>query len=120
MTKYAAEIADAYADLGEAGNTVTVSGEGRVYDEATGTWSGADVEETSVAIQKRGDPDRFNALNLVMKDAVTLLIAASPLTNPVKAGARITWMNAWYTVQDVQEVAPDGTPIVYDVIASRG
>lgn len=92
----------------------------RIHNPLTATWTGGlPTLDQGFAVQIEGDPDRFNSLSLVLKDPVTLLVAASGLSTVPKPGLPITWAGLTYTIKDVNPTAPDGVAIVYEITGSR-
>jgi hypothetical protein len=120
-SKYAATAQRALATIARKGAPVTFTGSpasAPVLDEATGQWSGGSGPSADVigrAIQIEGDPDRFKALNLVLVNPVTLMIAAKGLPVGVIApGKPMRWAGVDYTIRDAGDtLAPDGEPILY-------
>ncbi len=120
-SKYAASAQRALATITRKGAPVTFPGapaSAPVFDEATGQWSGGSGPSADVigrAIQIEGDPDRFKALNLVLVNPVTLMIAAKGLPVGVIApGKPMRWAGVDYTIRDAGDtLAPDGEPILY-------
>lgn len=125
MGIYDDDIAEAYDDIVEAGaDLLFVAGGGSqpVYDPVTDEWTNPGGTTTSVggkAVQVAGDPDRYAALNLVLVNPVTLLVAAKNLTTKPKVGMQVAWAGELYTVRDVEPTAPDGTAIIYTVVGSQ-
>jgi hypothetical protein len=104
--------------ISKKGATVTFPGTntGAVYDPATDTWSGGSTTAVAgKAVQTKGDVDRFKALNLVLVNPVSLLIAAKNLAVTPLPGMTFTWAGKNYTIKDVDPVAPDGVPILFKV-----
>lgn len=99
-----------------------VGGSAPVYDPATDTFSGgsAGAQVVGRAVQIESDPDRFRALNLVLVNPVTLMIAAAGLAVTPALGMQFAWAGITYTIKDKDEVAPDGTPIIYIVTGTAG
>lgn len=93
---------------------------GNVYNPLTDTWSGGTVSfATGRAVEIPGDPNRFQALGLVLTNPVTLLVAAQGLTIEPAPGMSLTWGGVGYTIMNVDRVAPDGeTLLLYTVIAA--
>lgn len=122
MSIYDAISARALKTIAKKGADVTFPGTntGAVYDPATDTWSGGSSSAvTGKAIQTTGDPDRFAALNLVLTNPVTLLVAASGLAVTPAPGMTFTWAGINYTVKDVETTAPDGVAILYKMTGSE-
>jgi hypothetical protein len=123
MADYSAVARRALAAIAKKGGPVTFPGAGTpaTYDPATDTWSGGSAGSDAVgrAVQIDGDPDELIALNLVNVDNVTLMIAASGLTITPAVGLTFEWAGRSYTIKKKDEVAPDGTAIVYVVTGAR-
>lgn len=95
------------------------------YDGATGTWSGpATTTITGSAIQVRGTPQRYQALELVLSTMPTLFFTPDDyplLANTdafVLAGDTVVWTGDTYTVKDVDPIAPDGYVIAARIIVA--
>lgn len=121
---YAADAADALADIREAGAAVTfpgaIPGTAGVYDPATDTWSAGTpaTDATGYALEIEGDPDTYRALSLIQSNPVTLLIAASGLGITPRPGVVMTWAGTAYTIRLSNPTGPDGTPILWTVVGS--
>lgn len=83
------------------------------------------ADYTAYAIAKKpsgADIRRYEALGLVLANTITLLIEASSwndaLITPIPGDA-VTWAREELTIRDVIALAPDGTPILYQVAACR-
>lgn len=121
MSKYDAVAQRALATITRKGGVVTFPGtaSGGIYDPLADSFSGAGSEDkTGKAVQIEGDPDRFAALNLVLTNPVTLMIAAHGLALTPVPGMAFTWAGVTYSTKDADAVAPDGTPIIYVIIGS--
>lgn len=99
-----------------------VGGTEPTYDPLTDTWSGgsAGAAATGRAVQIDGDPDRLKALNLTLVNPVTLMIAAKNLGVTPVPGKSMTWAGKTYSLVDIQDVGPDGVPIIYVVTGTAG
>ena len=125
-TKYADELADALADITEAGAVVTfpgaVPGTAGTHDPATDTWGGgtAATDATGRGIEIPGDPDTYRTLSLIQSNPVTLLLAASGVTITPRAGMPFVWPAGGtpYTVRLATPMGPDGTPILWTLVGS--
>ena len=119
MGQYDAVAQRALAAIAKKGGAVTFPGTGTAgtYNPLTDTWSGgsAGADVVGRAVQIEGDLDRFAALKLVLSNPVTLMIAAAGLTVTPAIGMPFIWAGVRYTIKDKDEVAPDGTPILYTV-----
>lgn len=118
---YAEDAASAVADLSEAGAAVTftLTAPG-TYTESTDTFSaGSTTTVAGYAVEVPGDPRAYAALELIQRDARTLLFASSTYGSTPGLGATLTWAGATFTVRSVQRVAPDGTAVVSTVVVAR-
>lgn len=120
MTAFAADHADALADITAAGVAVTftkiVPG---TYDAATDTWTDEDdLSVAGAAIRVRGDPERYEGLGLEVDKAATLLFAATTYGTAPSLGATVSFGGVTYTVRHIDPVSPDGTPIIARVTVS--
>jgi hypothetical protein len=99
-----------------------IAGTAGHYDEATDTTTpgSAATDATLRAVQIEGDPDRFQALKLILSNPVTLLIAAKDASITPAPGMAMIWAGTKYTVRDVEPLAPDGNAIIWTVIGSAG
>jgi len=90
------------------------------YDPATDTWSGGAPGAAVVgkAVQTKDDPERFQALGLVLTNPVTLMIAAKGLGVTPAPGQSMTWAGKTYSIVDVESVGPSGEAIYYSVTGS--
>ena len=127
MATYTPEQADAFADIQDAGASVTFSRITRgVYNPLTGDNGGTTTTATSVAIARvptGSDVERVRALDLVNKRTVVLIVAGLALATasfrPIPDDV-VTWSGEDFVVRDVSILAPDGvTPILYFVLAAR-
>lgn len=93
------------------------------YDPATDTWTGGSTSTiTGSAIQVRGDPQKYLALELIMSTNPTLLF--TPTVYPlrantaefVQAGDTVVWTGVTFTVKDVDPVAPDGFVVIARIV----
>jgi hypothetical protein len=127
MATYTPEQADAFADIQDAGASVTFSRITRgVYNPLTGDNGGTTTTATSVAIarvQTGSDVERVRALDLVNKRTIVLIVAGLALATanfrPLPDDV-VAWAGEDFVVRDVSILAPDGvTPILYFVLAAR-
>jgi hypothetical protein len=128
MATYTPEQADAFADIKDAGASVTFSRITRgVYNPLTGDNGGTTTTATSVAIarvaSRVSDVERVRALDLVNKRTVVLIVAGLALATanfrPLPDDV-VAWAGEDFVVRDVSILAPDGvTPILYFVLAAR-
>ena len=105
MTKYAAEHSSAFQDIKDAGADVS-------FTKRTTIVSG-------VALQIKGDPEEYEALKLIQKEALTILFVAETYGEFPPLGASCEWGQLKYQVEASRKVAPDGVPILSRVIISR-
>lgn len=68
------------------------------------------------AIQVRGRPDRYKALNLVLTLQPTLFWCPTVYGDTPNVGDATTWAGKDYTVLDIDPIAPDGVTIAVRVI----
>lgn len=122
MGKYDAVAQRALATITAKGETITFArgSSGAVYDPITDSFSGGTAANaTSKAVQIEDDPLTFQALDLKMVDAITLLVAASGLSITPVPGDVFGWAGVFYTVKSAEAVAPDGTPILWTLIGAK-
>lgn len=101
---------------------VTFTRRAQSYTDATDVTTEAVTTITGNAIQVRGDPRRYKALNLVLTTMPTLFF--SPTTYTARAGTdefiqpgdTVVWATKTYTVKDVDPIAPDGVVIAARVV----
>ena len=105
MTKYGAEHSSAFQDVKDAGAEVS-------FRKKTTTVSG-------VALQIKGDPEEYEALKLVKREALTLLFVAETYGESPPLGASCEWGGLRYQVEATRKLAPDGTAVLSRVIVSR-
>lgn len=120
-TSYATEHASAYADILAAGAAVTFSAvSAGTYDGATDTWS-TPVTTTvaGAAIRVRGNPQTYQALELIQSEAPTLLFAPSTYGATPALGMTVTWDGVVYTVRAVEPIAPSGDTILERVVVAK-
>lgn len=121
MATYAQDHASALLDLTEAGSAVTFTHiTPGVYDAGTDTWTDAvDASVSGYAIRTRGNPLRYQALNLVQSESPSLLFAPTTYGAQPVIGSTVTWGGVTYTCRDVEPVEPDGNAIICKVVVSR-
>jgi len=119
---YAADHAGALADLAEAGAAVTftlaVPG---TYDPATDTTTGGtSVSVAGQAIRLPGDRERYAALGLTEREAITLLFAPTTYGDTPAVGAAFTWGGETYQVESNDPLDVDGAgPILTTIVGRR-
>ena len=74
---------------------------------------------SGVALQIRGDPEEYEALKLIQKEALTLLFVAETYGESPPLGASCEWGSQRYQVEAIRKLAPDGTAVLSRVIVSR-
>lgn len=118
---YVEDHAGALLDLTEAGTAVTFTHvTPGTYIAATDTWTDAtDATVTGYATRTRGNPLRYQALNLTQSEAPTLLFAPTTYGSQPAIGSTVTWDSVTYTTRDVEPVEPSGTAIICKVVVSR-
>ena len=121
MTQYAADAAGAYADLLAAGQAVTFTKQvpGTV-DPATNRLSGAStVAVAGAAVRAKGNLLQYQALELVVTEAATLLFAPQTVGQLPPLGASVAFGGVTYVVRYIDPVAPDGTALLSRIVVSR-
>jgi hypothetical protein len=107
------------AAITKHGGVVTFPGTtgGATYNPVTDTWSGGTpgAAATGRAIQKKDDPERFQAMGLTMANAITLLVAAEGLAVTPAPGMAFQWAGKTYTALAVEPMAPQGTALYYEM-----
>lgn len=90
-------------------------------DSATGRVTSSPTTIPGSAIQTRGNPKRYEALQLRETEAPTLLWTPAVYgQQPDPApGDLVEWRSRTWTVKDVDAVAPDGVLIVARIIIVR-
>lgn len=121
MTAYAADARGAYADLLAAGQAVTFTKQvPGTIDPATNRLSGAStVTVVGAAVRVKGNPLQYQALELVITEAATLIFAAQTIGQLPPIGASVSFGGEMYVVRYIDPVAPDGTPLVSRIVVSR-
>src|SRR5258708_5302724 len=97
-----------------------------IFNAADGTFGASTTTTiTGDAIQVRGNPDRYDALNLVLGSMPTLFF--TPTLYDLRAGSSdfvlpgdsVQWNLLTYIVKDIDPIAPDGIIIAARIIISR-
>lgn len=128
---YAQDRRDALTEIRAAGAAVAfeydVPG---AYDDATGREAApatlrADgyAVDVTAATREQGKADRIAQLvagGAALVDPVELLVAAEGLAFEPRPSHRMTWAGKVYVVKEAVPLAPDGTPITFTVVGSRG
>lgn len=99
--------------------SVTFTRKANAYSRSAGTSTVTESTVTGEAIKVRGDPQRYQALGLVLTTMPTLLFTPDTYGEVPQPGDLVTWPETngiQYTVRDVDTVAPDGVVIVARVI----
>lgn len=100
---------------------IFTAGTAPIYSPIDDTWTGGTLGPvTGQAVQIPDDPTQFAALGLVLVDPVTLMVAAKGLACTPTPGMPMLWAGVTYAVKYAEAVAPDGTPILWTVVGSRG
>jgi hypothetical protein len=118
---YAVDHASALADVTAAGAAVTftVTNPG-TSNPLTGQFTGNSTSTvTGSALRVKGDPKRYEALNLVESEAPTLLFTPTTYGQLPSLEATVTFGGTVYRVRDVDPLAPDGTAILARIVVSR-
>jgi hypothetical protein len=118
---YAADHLSALLDIRDAGAAVTftVRNPG-VPDPLTGLLTGG--SSSSVAgqgLQLPGNQERYRDLELIGRDAITLLFAATTYGEKPAIGSTFTFGGDTWTVKAVDPFMPDGTALIMNVIGAR-
>ena len=118
---YTADAAGALADVTAAGSAVTFTKiTPGVYNAATDTWTDAvDLTVTGYAIEVGKNPLIYQALNLILSDAPTLLFTPTTYGAAPALGATVVWGGISFTVRSIVNLAPDGTVILSRCVVSR-
>ncbi|MBA3890494.1 MAG: hypothetical protein H0X64_08180 [Gemmatimonadaceae bacterium] len=123
---YAAEHADALAELRAAGAPVTfTSWTPGVYDPSTATRSArVPITVTGYALRVKPssqlDRAKYQALELITSEAVTLLFAPDEYGRLPELGATADFAGVRYTVRDREPIAPDGVAIMARIVVAGG
>ena len=90
------------------------------YDAATDSWTSPSVTTIGgSAIQVRGDPDTYRALNLIQSEAPTLFWTPDTYGDRPLPGDTVEWASTVYTIRDVAPIQPDGVLIAARLIVVR-
>lgn len=127
--KYDAVATRSLAQIKKKGAAVKFPGAAPgVYDPITNTWSGSVTGDVyGQAVQIEGDPDTLKALELIGVDNVSLLVGnefrdaptgGSVIDFTPRAPMTFEWPvgGTAYTIRKADDVAPDGTSIVYELV----
>jgi hypothetical protein len=119
-SKYDAVSGRALATIARKGADVAFgTSTGGIYDPLTDTWSGGTAGSAiGKAVQIANDETLLAALQLLTRTTVTLLVAAKGLTVGPDRDMPMTWAGVGYRIADVQATAPDGTPILYQIVGA--
>jgi hypothetical protein len=92
----------------------TITKKGATCTLIADAWKSGDIaaDIAAKAIEIPGDPDTYQALNLVAMNPVTLLIAAYGLTARLKAGVQFRWGGEIYTTKLATPLVPDGETFI--------
>jgi hypothetical protein len=104
---YLKQHASAYTSISKKGSPVSFSS----------VDGGSTV--AGVALETKGDPRKYEALNLVQSMAPTLLFVPITYGECTQAGWICTWKGVDYAVKDISPLAPDGRTILAKVIIKR-
>lgn len=115
---YRAKHAEAYRKIKDKGSRVVfergVAGE---YDELTDTFSeGVDSEVPGYAVEIPGDPEEFEALELIGKNPVTLMFAADVFGAIPNLNDTVSWAGRKGTVHSLQPLRPAEVVVTTKVI----
>lgn len=128
---YAQDRKDALAAIREAGAAVAFEYEvPGAYDDTTGREAAPTTQRASgfavdvtAATREQGNADRIAQLiagGMALVDPIELLVAAEGLTFAPQPTHRLTWAGKGYVVREAVPLAPDGIPITFTVVGSRG
>ena len=100
---------------------VTFEKRTRTVDPATDRITEQLTYKPGAAIQTRGDPKRYELLQLRETEAPTLLWVPESygVTLDPEPGDTVEWNRQTWVVRDVARVAPDGVTILCKVIVAR-
>jgi hypothetical protein len=122
---YAAEHADALADVSDAGAAVVFTRTVNVEDTATGLVTPSVSTIAGSAIRVKGNPDKYQALGLVQSQAPSLFFTPNNYGDCPGPGDTVLWRDpvtqqlATYAVKDVDPIAPDGFVIAARVVIAK-
>ena len=118
---YTDDIAAAQAIVADAGTSVTFSRTGGTFTPSTSRVSGGATTASGSAVRVKGtDRLRFASQTTKLVNPIVVLVAASGLgAFQPQPGDRMVFAGTTYTVKDTNVVAPDGTAILYNVVASE-
>lgn len=128
-TKYADDLAEIIQAIEDDGAPFyVVAGETpREYDDVNDRVTGGEpILLRSNAVQDEGDPDVIDKLDLAGVDNETLWVApefrnAAGVVVPFDPPPNVEflWAGKRFTTRKLSDVAPDGTPLVYNFVGSR-
>ncbi|MDX5592575.1 hypothetical protein [Pseudovibrio sp. SPO723] len=116
MSKYSQEAKDAYDGIEEAGTSCTitrVTGGGGPLGGGTST-----IQADTHLVETSFESQEVDGTS-VLRDDLKLIIPAHSLTLQPTAGDTVTYAGRTVQVINTMPVAPDGTPIIYEVQARR-
>lgn len=116
---YATDHAGALADLTASGAAVTFSYSTVTYTPATDAQTTTSATVTGYAMQVKGEPRQYQALELIESEAPTLLFAPTTYGSLPPLRSTLTWGGETYSVRAVSPLAPDGTAILARVVVAR-
>jgi hypothetical protein len=93
------------------------------YDPETDSYTGGTettVEGSAIKIKDSASSiAKYQALGLVLTDAITLLFTAEEYGDHPEVGSTVEWASQTYTVRSVETLAPDGVTILSYLTCSR-
>lgn len=92
------------------------------YDPETGLNTPTVTTITGSAIEVRGDPQRYRALDLDLATQPTLFFAPTTYGETPEPGDVVVWPatnGSAYTVKDVARIAPDGVTIAARIVIGK-
>lgn len=120
MSDFTGWVTKAEAMVAAKGATVTFRRESSTFTATTGRFSGSPTTATGNAVRVRGVQARFPAVDLAkLANPLVLLVAASSLSTYVPTpGDAVTFASVTAKVEAVDRVAPNGTAILFYVLAA--
>lgn len=117
MANYAAKHAQAYARLAKDGAEVTFKAGSEGTYNPDGSWTDNAVANVAGnAAELPGEVQEYEALELIGKDAVTLLFVPATIGQLPGLGYAATWRGKTRTVRRVAPIAPAGVAIMARVV----
>lgn len=87
------------------------------YDEATSTFSVSSTTSVAgTASRDKGDPKRYQRLNLTPSEAPTLIFVPNTIGEEPELGMTVYFGGVTYVVKDVEPIAPAGVSFASSVV----